>query len=153
MSGVKEISASSFDFLYIELVDYILRSNGGNTEAAAFKLERIGFRIGQRLIERYTKDRARFHDNLEIIKFMCKEFWVEIFKKQIDNLRTNHRGVFVLQDNKFRWLANVSSTPGSAVQEKAGCYVVMACGLIRGALSSLGVSCVCLLYTSPSPRD
>ena len=30
-------------------------------------------------------------DALEIIKFMCKEFWLAVFKKQVDNLRTNHR--------------------------------------------------------------
>ena len=30
-------------------------------------------------------------DALEVIKFMCKEFWIAAFKKQVDNLRTNHR--------------------------------------------------------------
>lgn len=43
---------------------------------------------------RYTKDRPRFQDVLEIIKFICKEFWSEVYKKQIDNLRTNHRVIF-----------------------------------------------------------
>ena len=40
---------------------------------------------------RYSKDRPRMGDALEIIKFMCKEFWLAVFKKQVDNLRTNHR--------------------------------------------------------------
>jgi hypothetical protein len=30
-------------------------------------------------------------DPLEVVKFMCKEFWIAVFKKQVDNLRTNHR--------------------------------------------------------------
>jgi hypothetical protein len=28
---------------------------------------------------------------------VCKDFWTCVFKKQIDNLRTNHQGVYVLQ--------------------------------------------------------
>jgi len=43
---------------------------------------------------RYTMDRPRFTDHLEAIKFICKDFWSEIFKKQIDNLKTNHRVSF-----------------------------------------------------------
>jgi hypothetical protein len=40
---------------------------------------------------RYSKDKPRLGDTLEIIKFLCKEFWLAVFKKQVDNLRTNHR--------------------------------------------------------------
>ena len=40
---------------------------------------------------RYTMERPRFSDHLEAIKFICKDFWSELFKKQIDNLKTNHR--------------------------------------------------------------
>lgn len=36
-------------------------------------------------------ERPRFTDHLEAIKFICKDFWSELFKKQIDNLKTNHR--------------------------------------------------------------
>jgi hypothetical protein len=46
-------------------------------------------------------DHQRFQDTLEVIKFICKEFWQMLYKKQVDNLRTNHRGVYVLQDNRF----------------------------------------------------
>lgn len=28
---------------------------------------------------------------LDVIKFICKDFWIAIFKKQIDKLQTNHR--------------------------------------------------------------
>ena len=40
---------------------------------------------------RYTMERPRFTDHLDAIKFICKDFWSELFKKQIDNLKTNHR--------------------------------------------------------------
>lgn len=33
-----------------------------------------------------------FKDELDLLKFICKDFWGAIFRKQIDNLRTNHQG-------------------------------------------------------------
>lgn len=35
-----------------------------------------------------------------------------VFKKQVDNLKTNHRGVYVLTDNAFRPLSRMSTDPG-----------------------------------------
>lgn len=46
---------------------------------------------------RYTRERPRFEEkkdhekDLDIVKFVCKEFWIVLFKKQVDNLKTNHR--------------------------------------------------------------
>ena len=31
-----------------------------------------------------------------------------LFRKQADNLKTNHTGTFVIQDNRFRFLNRVS---------------------------------------------
>ena len=42
-------------------------------------------------LRRYTRDKPRLGDTLEIIKFVCKDFWQALFKKQVDNLKTNHR--------------------------------------------------------------
>lgn len=36
-----------------------------------------------------------------------------MFKKQIDNLKTNHRGVFVLTDNRFEPLRRASLSRGA----------------------------------------
>ena len=55
------------------------------------RLERLGFRVGQGLSERFSRDRPRFTDSLDVIKFLCKDLWMVVFKKQIDNLKTNHR--------------------------------------------------------------
>lgn len=41
--------------------------------------------------DRYSKDKPRMGEPLEVIKFVCKDFWQAVFKKQVDNLRTNHR--------------------------------------------------------------
>lgn len=41
-----------------------------------------GFRVGRQLAERYTANRARLGEPLEVIKFICKEFWADVFRKQ-----------------------------------------------------------------------
>lgn len=30
-------------------------------------------------------------ETLDVIKFICKDLWMIVFRKQIDNLKTNHR--------------------------------------------------------------
>ena len=60
-------------------------------DSVYFRLEGLGFRVGQGLTERFSRDRPRFTDPLDVIKFLCKDIWGVVFKKQIDNLKTNHR--------------------------------------------------------------
>lgn len=154
--GTREVAESLVDSLNIELVaTYCKRLLPTKPDLAARRIEAIGYQVGLQLAERYTKDRPRFADHLEVIKFICKDFWAEVFKKQIDNLKTNHRGVFVLQDNRFRWLTHISidpPVPGAAgdnsptanaarAAQAAGQYLYFPCGLIRGALTNLGVAC------------
>jgi hypothetical protein len=42
-------------------------------------------------LPRFSRDRPRFTDTLDVIKFLCKDLWMLLFRKQIDNLKTNHR--------------------------------------------------------------
>lgn len=41
--------------------------------------------------DRFSRDRPRFNDTIDMIKFICKDLWVLVFRKQVDNLKTNHR--------------------------------------------------------------
>ncbi|KAL9613739.1 MAG: hypothetical protein Q9167_001753 [Letrouitia subvulpina] len=87
-------------------------------EAALHRLESLGHRVGQGLAERFSKDRPRFADTLDVIKFLCKDLWTLVFRKQIDNLKTNHRGVYVLTDNSFRPFSRMSlASPSEAVSQ------------------------------------
>ncbi|XP_076597146.1 trafficking protein particle complex subunit 6b isoform X1 [Chaetodon auriga] len=141
-----------FQFLHNEVIQYIYKSDeNGETENGRniTKLENMGFRVGQGLIERLTKDTSRFKDELDIMKFICKDFWTCVFKKQIDNLRTNHQGIYVLQDNKFRLLVQLSA--GKQYLEQAPKYLAFTCGLVRGALSSLGVKSIVTAEVSIMP--
>lgn len=67
------------------------------------------------------------------------------------------QGTFVLQDNKFRWLARMSVDPssdnGNSVEDSSAptaenkaaqamsMHLYFPCGIIRGALSNLGIPC------------
>lgn len=89
----KQVAESCFSFLHTEVVNMSLspEPTASELQLVGRKLEAMGFQVGQRLAERYTKDRPRFIDTLEIIKFICKDFWFEIYGKQIDKLQTNNR--------------------------------------------------------------
>ncbi|KAF3935721.1 hypothetical protein ABW19_dt0208740 [Dactylella cylindrospora] len=104
------------------------------------RLESLGYKVGIGLVERFSRDRSRFTDNLDVIKFLCKDVWHLVFRKQIDNLKTNHRGVYVLTDMAFRPLTRLSSTPGAPIAAKAAPFLQFPCGIIRGALSAMGVN-------------
>ncbi|KAI8814923.1 NO signaling/Golgi transport ligand-binding domain-containing protein [Cladochytrium replicatum] len=122
-------------------------------EGAYYMLENMGYRVGVSIVERITWDRPRFADNLEVVKFICKDFWVAIFKKQIDNLKTNHRGVYVLTDNSFRWFLRMSTEGGAAeTSRRAFPYLAFPCGLIRGALANLGVASVVIAEVTNIPQ-
>lgn len=121
-----------FDCLHAEIVNYCLEDKvtKGNDDffqsihiKTCFQendlstLEYIGFTTGFRLIERLTRDVCRFNEELDAIKYICTDFWTIIYKKQVDNLRTNNHGMYVVQDKAFRFLTRIS--PGSKLLEHA----------------------------------
>ncbi|KAI5705801.1 hypothetical protein M8J76_004984 [Diaphorina citri] len=129
------------DLIHAEIVSYASHSDSNEKKDTDYsKIELMGFSCGYRIIERLTKDWTRFKDELDTMKFICTELWIAIYKKQIDNLRTNYQGTYLLQDNSFRFLSKMST--GSQYLESAGKYVIFTCGLIRGALSNLGINAI-----------
>ncbi|XP_069116622.1 trafficking protein particle complex subunit 6B-like [Argopecten irradians] len=139
-----------FEYLHMEMISYLYRTAEKiEQDHCISKLESLGFRVGQSLSERFTKDCSRFKDELDTMKFICKDFWNSVYKKQVDNLRTNHQGVYVLQDNKFRFLTQISS--GKQYMDAAPKYLAFPCGMIRGALSNLGINCVVTAEVSAMP--
>ena len=53
--------------------------------------EKLGTSIADADSDRFSRDRPRFNDTLDVIKFLCKDLWSLVFGKNIDNLKTNHR--------------------------------------------------------------
>jgi len=141
-----------FELLHLELVSQIIHnqdktintttdpSNTNADSTATSNLELLGYNAGYRLIERLAKDYPKFKDELDLLKFICKDFWVAVFRKQIDNLRTNHQGVYVLQDNSFKFLSKASQD--RQYLEASPKFVAFTCGLVRGSLANLGVNTI-----------
>ncbi|TWW77354.1 trafficking protein particle complex subunit 6B, like isoform X2 [Takifugu rubripes] len=146
-----------FDFLHMEIVSHVYKEQQSNKEQVDSKdgalcisvLESLGFRVGQGLIERMTRDSPSFKDELDIMKFICKDFWTKVFRRQVDNLRTNHQGTYVLQDNKFSLLTPLSS--GKQYLDQAPKYLAFSCGVVRGALCNLGLESVVTAEVSIMP--
>ncbi|EIW65119.1 transport protein particle component [Trametes versicolor FP-101664 SS1] len=125
----------------------------GEEEELRARLEAIGMHVGANMAERLCHDRGLFTDTLDAIKFICKDLWSACWEKQVDNLRTNHRGVYVLQDNAFKPLTRVSGWEGRAeTLRKSKIYVAMPAGIIRGALVRLGFQAVVVPEVTNLPQ-
>ncbi|ETW07236.1 hypothetical protein H310_01802 [Aphanomyces invadans] len=149
-SGPHEVAESCFLQLYAEAVRSMVERHPTSAEKSpedvwtpsdelTAKLEAFGYDVGYRFVERFSRDRPRMLEPLDVIKFLCKDFWIHIFKKQIDKLQTNHRGVFVLQDFNFRWIQALSGENDAESKQKALVFLIFPCGLLRGALANLGI--------------
>lgn len=85
---IRRCDYNSLIFLKQEIIEQFQ-----DNESKMSNLEYIGFSTGYRIIERLTREMPRFKDELDTMKFICTDFWASVFKKQIDNLRTNHQGM------------------------------------------------------------
>jgi len=138
-----EVSSAVWNHFYIEIVrNALMRSRSGplrtlDDEGAFYRIEQLGFQVGRRHIERLLSPIAaasssvqgRFSDPLEAIKYLCKEYWGDVFGKQVDNLKTNHRGVYVLYDNQFSWIGRFSSSPADC-SDTARMAVLVHCPIL-----------------------
>ncbi|KAA0201947.1 hypothetical protein HAZT_HAZT007190 [Hyalella azteca] len=75
---------------------------------ATSKLEHMGYSTGYRLADRLSRESLRFNDELDLLKYVCKVVWSAVYRKEVDNLRTNHQGFYVLHDNAFRFFTSMS---------------------------------------------
>jgi len=136
----KEISESAYEYLLGEILalNYPVKSND-EPAAVIQRLDLLGYDVGYRLIEKVAANNKFIgSEPLDLIKFICKEFWEEVFRKKVDKLQTNHRGVFVLSDLKFKWLERYTSD--DIVSKQAAARMLhFPCGILRGALANLGV--------------
>ena len=63
---------------------------------------------------------------------------------QVDNLKTNRKGTFVLTDTSFAWIRHLSGPVGTSTPEAAAAvlpYTQFPAGLVAGALHRLGRPC------------
>lgn len=116
-----------------------------NSEDVNYKIEQYGFSIGLRMAEIliYNNSNNEILKNLEllnIMKFVCRDVWKLVYGKQMDNLRTNHRGTFVLIDNSFKNFNRLDSPIDfNDTINKSKPYLWIPAGIIRGVLKSFSV--------------
>ncbi len=96
-----------------------------------------GYDIGYRYAELLVRDKPIGTEELDVIKFICKDVWFELFRKNIDKLQMNRKGMFVLSDTNFRWVSRYASND-PATCEAAERLLHFPCGLLRGLLANLG---------------
>jgi trafficking protein particle complex subunit 6 len=157
----RAVSEQMMEFLLAEVSRYAARTARPEdddeerqtvaAEMAAAKMERLGAAVGYRFTERLAETKTWAPTNgaaaavaaqqLEAVKFLCKELWMEMFNKQMDKLQTNHRGVFVLKDLELSWLTRfpVGSEPARVAAIR---LLAFPCGVLRGALANLGIPAV-----------
>lgn len=146
MDRQKTASSSCVDYLIAETVRYYREQEKGEVHGPpmAATLGAIGENLGKVFAERLSRDKPPMVSHLEIMKWICKEFWNAIFLKGIDNLRTNHKGTFVLRDTQFRWTRRVSQNVYGGVERlpySLLCvdYLILPAAILQGALSTFGI--------------
>ena len=98
------------DILSQEIVKYYASEFVSDAQV---RIEQLGSKIGFALAERFsrllqqslwlliatrlTMDRGIFTDHVDILKFICKDLWLAIYRKQVDNLKTNHRVSYITE--------------------------------------------------------
>lgn len=149
---------AGFEALAGELVAATLRSHDDGRfarEELYAKLEGAGYAVGRRLGERLAAARDRLPEPLDAVKLLCREVWPEVFKRPVDKLQTNNRGVFVLQDYAFRWLRHASPPAGAGAADGPPAllrHTLFPAGLVRGALAALGLDVAVNVDISGLPR-
>lgn len=89
----RQVSEAALEYLLIELS----KTTPATIESDIKRLDAIGYSVGAGIIEKCTMGKQRFQgEPMEIVKYICKEFWSVCFGKQIDHLKTNHRVPFAL---------------------------------------------------------
>lgn len=79
----REVSESSYEYLLAEMLS-INKLYSDDEDHASKRVEHMGYEIGFRYIEKILPQ-SKFIGNepLDIVKFLCKEFWEELFKKKV----------------------------------------------------------------------
>jgi hypothetical protein len=98
--------------------------------------EKVGQDIGFRFVTVFPLGPAPFCAPLDVLKFFCKDVWIELYGKKIDRLQTNHKGTFMCTDTSFAPLARLRR----ASQAEIAKFVALHRGIIRGALVNLGLN-------------
>lgn len=156
------VAEALVDLMHQEIVRLSAELYSMDADQHRRKMYLIGRSVGYRLTERFTRvaGRGRIQEELDMVKFLCRDVWSIIWKKNVDNLRTNHKGLYNIQDNAFRWIlrAAAGATPpnsGASAEAASASQQVFVdkhikpmlffpCGLIEGVMKAFGRQAQCI---------
>ncbi|CDH11118.1 related to Trafficking protein particle complex subunit 33 [Zygosaccharomyces bailii ISA1307] len=127
------------------------------------RLRSIGFQIGNKVTQLLVfsnNPNLQFKDMdlLSVMKFICRDVWKQMFNKQVDNLKTNHRGTFYLFDYEYPPIQSFGLDSESSEKElqMVKPFLEVAVGVIKGVLASLGYNSedvICLASYVDRPEE
>jgi hypothetical protein len=160
VSTSKDVS-STLEYLVAETVRHYREDGSSSREdgsPSGSSLRLIGEQVGRALAERLsTSKKPPLSSQLEIVKWVCKDFWNAVFLKSIDNLKTNHKGTYVLRDTSFRWTRRLSQNVYGGVERVPSSllcmdYLVLPEAMVKGALAAFGLDATVTAETNPLPQ-
>ena len=77
---------------------------------------------------------------IEKTRFLCLDVWTYIFNHKATGLKSNAQGACLISDDKFEFLARLSTddTESQEYKDKLKVYQQFVAGLIKGVLANLG---------------
>ena len=135
----REVGVDLFAYLHGEIYSFIMRTFS-DSEQQSSKLRAMGVRVGQVLQERLNVDAPRTQDEVDIVRFVCRDVWTNLFMKQIDKLKTDNKGVYYLIDNEFCLIKQV--TDSIQYVREIPLFLEFACGLVQGIFVQFGIPVV-----------
>ena len=86
------------------------------------------------------------------MKFLSREAWIYFFGRQVDNLKANKQGCYIISDTSFCYLSTLGrcafgipelAPPTSRlILDRVAYNCAVGAGIIQGCLESLGYACV-----------
>ena len=80
---ITEVSESAFEYLLAEVL-FLPLPQIVDANALSQRLDSMGYSVGYRYVEKVVADQKILgSEPLDLVKFLCKEFWEELFKKKV----------------------------------------------------------------------
>lgn len=133
-----QVESSGLYFMLHEYFTYIYESPK-ELNIKQEELKSVARLLARNIMERISEDQlGRLKDKVEVIKFLCKDFWTYLFGKIVDKLQTDSKGTYRIIENEFKFLKRLPSST-----DKAKEYISL-CGkffseLLKGALLTFSI--------------
>mmetsp|Transcript_4327 Transcript_4327/g.4783 ORF Transcript_4327/g.4783 Transcript_4327/m.4783 type:complete len:195 (-) Transcript_4327:30-614(-) len=142
-----QVESSALYFMLHEYFTYISESPK-ELNIKQEELKSVARVLARNIMERISEDQlGRLKDKVEVMKFLCKDFWTYLFGKIVDKLQTDSKGTYRIIENEFKFLKRLPATT-----DKAKEYISL-CGkffseLLKGALLTFNIESEVTLDTA-----